>query len=196
MCSWCWGFAPERDKLRAAYPEAGFELVVGGLRPGTEEPWDAEMRQFLREHWVEIKARTGQPFKLDLLEEEDFTYDTLPAAEAVALARQIDPKKGWSVFKALQKAFYGDNRRITEFAVLKEVLAEEGIDAEVFTEKWEADTEQMGAKTDFAIAQKLGVRSFPTLLLFLNDTWQIVTLGYRSASDMQRRVEQYLEKAS
>ena len=33
MCSWCWGIAPELDRLQA-WTTLPFDVVVGGLRPG------------------------------------------------------------------------------------------------------------------------------------------------------------------
>lgn len=39
MCSWCWGFSPIIEKVRDHFGEAlPMELLMGGLRPGTEEP--------------------------------------------------------------------------------------------------------------------------------------------------------------
>ena len=104
MCSWCHGFANELTAIKDKHPELEFRLVMGGLRPyNTEKAID--MADFLREHWVEINQRTGQPFSFDILEDPDFIYDTEPASRAVVVARMMNPGIEFEFLKRSKPVF-------------------------------------------------------------------------------------------
>ena len=55
MCSWCWGISGELSQFAAAH-EKDFPLLViaGGLRPGTTEPIDNELAEFLQHLWKDV----------------------------------------------------------------------------------------------------------------------------------------------
>ncbi len=72
------------QKLRNHFSESlDFELVMGGLRPGGGDPWNAEMKSFLKEHWDHVKTASGQEFGYSLFERNEFDYDTEPPSRAV-----------------------------------------------------------------------------------------------------------------
>ena len=80
MCSWCWGLSPQLNALQRYGQQLGipFSLVMGGLRPGGGEAWNADFKGFLKHHWEEVTQRSGQPFGYGLFDLEDFNYDTEP----------------------------------------------------------------------------------------------------------------------
>ncbi|NJL12356.1 MAG: hypothetical protein HC913_04725 [Microscillaceae bacterium] len=90
----------------AQYPDWPFRILLGGLRPGTTTVMSEKQKAFLRHHWEEIHQLTGQPFGYDILERNDFIYDTEPAARAVVVVRQLHPLLTFDFFKAIQAAFY------------------------------------------------------------------------------------------
>jgi len=109
MCSWCYGFAPEIEKIEQHFGELNFEVVLGGLRPYSKQTM-SELSDFLKEHWLEIEEETHQPFGYDILEKSDYVYDTEPASRAVEVARQMKPAVTLTFFKAVQTAFYHQNK--------------------------------------------------------------------------------------
>lgn len=145
MCSWCWGFAPVIDALRAEYGERlKFALVLGGLRPGTTEPMNEEMKNFVLHHWEEVNKATGQPFKFKFDLSEDFCYDTEPSARATVAVRRMQPEDVFDYLKRVQAAFYTENRDVTDTAVLAELAEAQGLDRQAFVEVFEAqDTKLM-----------------------------------------------------
>ena len=61
MCSWCWGFSNEFKKLlKFTADEFDGEILMGGLRPGTAEPMDQDMKDFIRHHWDEVSKRYAE----------------------------------------------------------------------------------------------------------------------------------------
>ncbi|MEO1653156.1 MAG: DsbA family protein, partial [Bacteroidota bacterium] len=126
MCSWCWGAALEITQLKTHYSEEfDFRLLLGGLRPGTTHPWKASQRQYLRKHWEEIAHMTGQPFRFDILAEEGFIYDTEIPSRAVYVCRLIAPDKEFSFFKAVQFAFYAQNKDTNQLETYLDICKKE-----------------------------------------------------------------------
>ena len=62
MCSWCYGFGPQLSALLAGHPDAGIEIVTGGLRPFNTKPMTEEFREMLRGHWKSVEKMSGLPF--------------------------------------------------------------------------------------------------------------------------------------
>jgi len=68
MCSWCWGFSPVLQKIRKQFQDhLAFSVIVGGLRAGTSEILNEDLKQYIRGHWTEVNKMTGQPFSFDFL---------------------------------------------------------------------------------------------------------------------------------
>src|SRR5437763_586988 len=59
MCSWCYGFSPVLEDIRRTFGRAlPIRVVMGGLRPGTEQPVTEQAKQ---ETWRDyaISQRAG-----------------------------------------------------------------------------------------------------------------------------------------
>ena len=193
MCSWCYGFAPELDRLKKEQEgKLKFKLVMGGLRPGTTEVMDAEMRDNLRHHWQQVQEATGQPFDFSLLERPGFVYDTEPACRAVITIRYLKPDAELQIAVALQRAFYAHNSDITKPAVLASVAAQVGVTEEEFLETF--TSEQMLEKTqqDFLIARHLRANAFPSLYLLNGHEVSLLSRGYRLYDAVNSRLQEAL----
>lgn len=117
MCSWCYGFAPELEQVRAEL-DIPFRMVMGGLWVGARaQPLTTDLKRYLRHAWDNVAAQSGQPFAFDLLEWTDWRYDTEPACRAVVTMRAVAPQHEARFFNTLQYAFYAENRDLVdEFA--------------------------------------------------------------------------------
>ena len=187
MCSWCHGMAPELDILIRNHPELEFKIINGGLRPnGTET--NATMADFLRSHWVEIAERTGQPFSYEILDNADFVYDTEPSSRAVVTARIMDPTKEYDFFKAVQYAFYAENKDTTKAETFIELATELGLDKDEFTRLFESDSTKYATSQDFALAQQMGIKGFPSIVIKKNGKFVLVANGYREADKIEATI--------
>ena len=193
MCSWCYGVAEELD---AAMQELGddvaFELVVGGLRSGGGDQWNAEFKDFLKHHWEDVSAASGQPFGYDLLQLDHFDYDTEPACRAVVVAQSIDKKVEFQFFKSIQKKFYVDNEDPKQTAFYESICKEVGLDFAIFSTRFESDSYKSVTLEHFQKARSLGVSSFPTILLKQGDNYQVVARGFTKSADMVSTVRKSL----
>lgn len=166
MCSWCWGFSPVIETLRDEYRDRmKIALVLGGLRPGESTPMTATTREDILHHWHAVQARTGQAFRFDNALPQGFVYDTEPAARAIVAVGGLDPTLIFALFKAIQHAFYAEGRDVTQPAILAELAAALGVDADAFLHAFDSDAARDRTQAHFRQARQAGVRGFPTLIV-------------------------------
>lgn len=183
MCSWCYGFGPELDKIKTAFPETPFYMIMGGLRAGGTEKM-SELKDFLQEHWHEVQKATNQPFNYAILNQDDVLYDTEPACRAVHLVGIMKPTVQYEYFKALQTSFYYHNTLPNDDDTYVQLAAQYGIDAESFHKKYMEPITKMDTYSEFDLANSMGVKGFPTLILKMQDKLYLVTSGYQKAENI------------
>lgn len=196
MCSWCYGFGKEMTALKTMHPDLELEIVVGGLRAGGTELLTNEGKQFRLMHWARVEAASGLPFNREaFMKLENFIYDTEPVCRAVVTARRLQPKADvLAVFRTLQNAFYAEGRNTTDGKVLSEVgaaaLRKQGFEVsdEAFFAEFSDPATVAEARDDFIKARKLGVSSFPALLLDTGKEIVEVSPGYAHAQQLDQQL--------
>jgi len=193
MCSWCWGFAPDLEQLAAhAQGRAQFHVVMGGLRPGTTETWDEAMRGYIRHHWQDVHAKTGQPFDFARFDDATCVHDTEPSCRAVVAVRGLDTDRTLAMYEALQRAFYAQNRDITDTAVLAELAQHVGVDRDAFLTAYQSADARNQVEFDFQRTQAFGVQGFPSVLCAEDGRYGFLALGYRPYSTMHDDFDAWL----
>src|SRR3989339_930955 len=158
MCSWCWGFAPElRRIVEAVEGGAQFHLVMGGLRPGTTDAWDAAMRRDIRHHWQDVEKKSGQPFNFARFDDEAFVYDTEPACRALVSVRALAPDGVLSFYESLQRGFYAEGLNIVDPTVLADLAQKQGLDHDAFSALFNAPEARAQVAFDFNRTRAFGV---------------------------------------
>lgn len=195
MCSWCWGFSPVIDAIRARFPEQlPIRLILGGLRPGVTTPMNSAARASTREHWIHVSEASGQPFDFSFFDRAEFVYDTEPASRAVAVMRRQGMPAALNCLKRLQHAFYAENKDVTDPGVLADIAAEFGYDRARFLSDLEAPRAIKETWLDFGIAQGLGIAGFPTLVIgpTPNGAYEIITRGFQPASSILPALQDWI----
>lgn len=193
MCSWCWGFAPELEKLTNAYPALELSILLGGLRPGeAASPLD-ELRPYLKEHWENVAKASGQTFNFAGLERENWLYDTELPARAVVAMRQLIPEQSLDFFKRLQKAFYVDALDITDVEVYPGLLAPYGIDGAGFLNLMLSQAIKEETYADFATARNWGINGFPSTVLQQGEQLRLLSSGYQAFERLDAVLKTQLE---
>lgn len=196
MCSWCWGMSPEIEALAAHCVEQGlgFRLVMGGLRAGGGDPWNAAFRDFLRQEWTHIAAQTGQPFGFGLLERSAFSYDTEPACRAVVTARELIGEapdashRELAFFAAVQRKFYVEGEDPKEPGFYTDICTATGLDPAKFEKSFSSPEAVAATQREFQLARQLGVRGFPTVMLQTTAGLHEVSVGYASFATLSSRL--------
>ena len=188
MCSWCYGFSPEIDSaLKQLGDDLDVELVMGGLRPYNKETMK-DLKGFLTGHWEHVHDASNQPFNYGILD-TDLLYDTEPSCRAVMIVRELAPDMAMQYFHKVQHAFYEHNLNPHLTSTYSDIAGDMGLDAQVFTAKFESDEYKKKIKQDFLRASQLGVRSFPTVLLTHNGETEVLSQGYSKAADLVAKVK-------
>lgn len=190
MCSWCYGFTPQLERLLESLPDAELELVMGGLRAYESEPMDEARKAQVRDHWRRVHELSGQPFGADATARADFVYDTEPACRAVVTMRAGAGPLAYAFFRATQDAFYRDGRDVTRADVLADVAADIGVPRAAFAEAFESDELKEITRQEFEMVQRWGIVGFPTLLLVHGDELHLVASGYTDADTLRERIDQ------
>ena len=194
MCSWCWGFSPYLNDIVEHYGEqAPIQFTMGGLRPFNKRPLDASSKDMIRSHWEHVAKASGQPFDYAFFEREGFVYDTEPACRAVVTARNFDPARELDLLKAVQGAFYRDNRDVTDSTELANIAASVGFDEDQFSTKLQTEEMKTATLADFQLARKYGVSGYPTLLCGDEDGYGILTVGWQPWERIQYAVDSWLQ---
>ncbi|MEO8112951.1 MAG: DsbA family protein, partial [Phenylobacterium sp.] len=172
--------SPVIDEIRRAFGRGlPVRTVMGGLRPGTDQPMTAAARMEVAGHWRHVHDASGLPFDEGVLK-EGFVYDTDPAARAVVVVRRDDPELALAYLERLQRAFYAEARDVTQGEVLADLAAELGVERDGFLAQWAADDAKQETWRDYALSQRAGVTGFPTLVAGPNaeGVYGVVTRGY------------------
>lgn len=190
MCSWCWEISPQLRALRdwSLERKLPFRLVMGGLRAEGGDPWNDAFRGFLRHHWRDVAARTGQTFNEGLLAREHFDYDTEPACRAVVTARSLGVADELEFMYRVQHGFYVDNEDPKAPAFYPRICEELGLDPDAFLQRFESDELKRRTAEDFRQTRRSGVSSFPTILLWLPSGFVLIARGFARFEQMRDAV--------
>lgn len=193
MCSWCYGFAPVIKQL--VDEEQGrmkFKLVLGGLRPGTEQPLEQQMKEGIKHHWQDVEKITQQPFDYSFFARPNFVYDTEPACRATVTMRYLRPEKELDMAEAVQKAFYAANNDVTKPEVLASIATQFAVSEEEFLEKFNSDEMREKTHQDFQIARHLQATAFPSLFLLNGTDIHLISRGYRPYDGMKAHLQRVI----
>lgn len=192
MCSWCWGISNHLKALKNHFPQYKFSIVVGGLRPGGGDSWDDNFKSFLKHHWEEVTARSGQPFGYDLLDRSSFHYDTEPPCRAVVASRKWIGERSLDFYEAVSRRFYVDNEDPNELEFYKPICEKFGIPFDEFTSDFQSEETKYATHQEFQLNRQWGVRGYPTVLFkFKGELFQL-NHGYTEFEVMKSAIERVL----
>ncbi|MEZ5854974.1 MAG: DsbA family protein [Hyphomicrobiaceae bacterium] len=198
MCSWCYGFSPVIEQLATHFQDRlPVRLIMGGLRAGNRQPMRDKDRDYIRSAWTNVHEASGQPFDFSFFDREAFTYDTEPACRAVVTMRRLAPDKALAFNARVSRAFYAENRDVTDDEVLADVAAEAGMDHSTFLAELRSETSRTQTAEDFQFAKRSGVEGFPLLAAGREDTgYALVTHGFRPVDGLPEAIEDWLAKGA
>jgi putative protein-disulfide isomerase len=201
MCSWCYGFEPEMQRVLAELGESvELLLFAGGLRPFTREPMTPDLRLKLTSAYARIGAITGRVFAPAWQTRDAFIYDTEPASRAVVTMRNLAPGQEYAFMAAVQQAFYAGGEDITTTAVLARHAEVFGVSQAAFIEAFESETMRQTTLADFQVAQKFGIDGFPTIVLHRRGSageaeLVLIAQGYAKSAEVIDRIKAALAGA-
>lgn len=194
MCSWCWGFSSTLTHLIAGLP-SHVEVVrlLGGLAVDTDAPMPEYMQQMLASTWRRIEETIpGIKFNFDFWKICQPRRSTYPACRAVIAARKQGQGFDEAMTQAIQHAYYQQARNPSDESTLIEVAAELGLDVEQFSCDLRDDKTQQLLLHEIDEVQRLGVDSFPSLLLQTDAGVSQIPIDYLDSESMLKFINEIL----
>jgi putative protein-disulfide isomerase len=167
-CGWCSGFGPRLKEFEAANRDRiDFRVISGGLFVG-EKVGPISLYPHIPEANARIARLSGVRFGdayNALLAQGTFVMDSTAAAEGLAALRCQDESGGISFFHAMQEAFYGEGRSLSDPETYAQIATTTGVDPDRTRQLLRSGEAARLAQDDFSFTRRLGVSSYPTLLL-------------------------------
>ncbi|MYB34502.1 MAG: DsbA family protein [Gammaproteobacteria bacterium] len=167
MCSWCWAFRPQLDRILQSLPDnIRVVRLLGGLAPDSNEPMPETMRQHLQEVWRTIAhAVPGTRFNFDFWQDCIPRRSTYPACRAVIAARNQGIEWDEKMVRAIQQAYYLEARNPSEEQTLIEIAKTIGLDDRRFSQDLGSTQTQGTLLDEITLSRNLGISGFPSLML-------------------------------
>lgn len=193
LCSWCYGFQVEIDQVMEKYKDvANFEILVGGMGTENKKTVTPEFAGSLQLHWAEVKEETGQKFDPKILKTKGLIYNSEPICRAIVTAKSMDSTKGILVHKTLQKAFFAENKNVTQLSEIQPYMAQLGLDTALFAQKYVSEEMRLATKKEFDRVDNNGIDGFPVLLLVSEKKTVVITDGYAKFKRINKKLKKRL----
>lgn len=191
MCSWCYGFAPVLDELKASLPDGiRWVSLVGGLAPDSDEPMAQSMRDYLQQTWRRIEQQIpGARFNFDFWTNNTPRRSTYPACRAVITARLMADRAD-DMTRAIQRAYYREAANPSDVSVLCDVAASIGLDREEFERRLASEEIEQALISELDFVRELGVQSFPSLVLQQHGRLRDIALDYLAVDSMLHQLRE------
>lgn len=173
VCGWCFNLSP---RLRALTREFDLDIrhrtfVLQDRPERMIESFGshAMAKETILGHWTSCAAasETSERFAIERMRAAPFNYPHgLPSALACQVAQQLGGPNGhWLMFDALQEAHLSQARNIADHKVILDVAIGVGFDLATFRQALVDSRTLKAVDADRAFAQRLGVRSVPTVIV-------------------------------
>jgi putative protein-disulfide isomerase len=178
MCSWCWGYRPVWQALKARLPaELDVENVLGGLAPDNDQPMPLELQMQIQAHWRRIETELGRPFNFAFWTRNQPRRSTYPACRAVLAAERQGREE--AMIEAIQLAYYQRALNPSDDSVLEQLALELGLDARSFSEDLRSQETERKLAQQVAFSRAVAISGFPSLLLRCGGSDTPVAIDYR-----------------
>jgi len=194
MCSWCWGFTAAFNQLVEAL-SGRVEVVrlLGGLAEDTAETMSTEMQTVIMTTWQRIETVIpGVTFNYNFWHHCQPRRSTYPACRAVIAARQQGTAHDVAMTTAIQRAYYQQALNPSDDETLIQLAADLRLDIQQFTCDLGRSETHVQLKEEMDTARRLGVDSFPSLLVQGARRHWHIPVNYTDASPMLEMIDEIL----
>jgi putative protein-disulfide isomerase len=193
MCSWCWGLRPVWAQVKAALKDrVNIVYVAGGLAPDTDEPMEPDVAGYLQKTWHRITEQCGVEFNHDFWTQNTPVRSTYPSCRATLVAR--DYGKEVAMYERIQRFYYAEAGNPSVYENLYDLGEELGIPRAEFITRIHSDEIEQQLQQDIALAESLGVRGYPSLVLKVGETPHFIRHSYTDVDTNLQQIEALLPR--
>jgi putative protein-disulfide isomerase len=195
MCSWCYAFVSSLTALQKELPDfIRIKKIVGGLAPDTTNPMPVELQQKIQQTWRRIEQTVpNMQFNFVFWRINTPVRSTYPACRAVLAVKQQGVNFEDKMIGTIQTAYYQNAKNPSLESTLLECALEVGLDANRFADDLTSYEIEEKLQNEIRIARKLGVISYPSLLLEHNGRLFPITVDYLDHETMIREIVSILD---
>jgi putative protein-disulfide isomerase len=129
-------------------------------------------------YWKKIAEQTGATFNFEFWDKCQPRRSTYPACRAVLAARKQDAEQ--AMIDAIQHAYYLRAMNPSDNSTLITLAGELGLDDKQFAADLVSPEIQAALEQDFALRRRIGVYSFPSLVLSHGDELIPIEVDYQT----------------
>lgn len=183
MCSWCWGFRPVWEAVQQALSgNVSIQYVLGGLAPDTQQAMPETMQRTIQETWRRIQQEIpGTVFNYDFWTDCQPRRSTYAACRAVIAAGFQGEHYEQMMLLAIQQAYYLQAKNPSDEKQLIQLSADIGLDVKQFEDELYSRSCEKALNSELQFASRLGVSSFPSLVLSRNEANTLININYTSS---------------
>lgn len=198
MCGWCYAFSDVITKINEEFKDqVDFSIVPAGMWLNENiKKITPNFSDFIRENNIRITEISGKEFGEDfylMLKDRDTVLDSLPGSKAINIINKIDNKASFKYLKALQKEFFVNGKNMNDLNVYSKIAEEFGIDGENFKKQFSSKKLIDETFKQFNFAKELGVRSYPSLVLVINEEPSLISSGYLPFEEVKARINKAIK---
>jgi len=192
MCGWCYGFSDVITRIHEKHKDKyDFEIIPGGMWIGDEvKTMDTHLGEFIKTSNVRVEALTGihfgEGFNKNVLGNSHRILDSLPGAKAVVLFQTLNRDMCFDFVKRIQEAFFINGEDMNDISVYSKIAESFGISKEDFEKKILSQELREETFEYFNKGEKLGVQSFPTIILEKDNKRTIIAQGYSNFVELDK----------
>ena len=190
MCSWCWGFQKTWQQVHSNLTNSiDIQYIVGGLAPDSDLPMPEAQQQAIAGYWRTIQTKIpGTEFNFDFWSQCSPRRSTYPACRAVLAAKTIEREKETDMIAAIQHAYYLQAQNPSNIDTLIACAEKIGLKKTVFEHTLKSDEIETLFQEQLQLANDLGARGFPSLILTTPQANQSILIDYNNPSFITQQV--------
>ncbi|HMN33521.1 MAG TPA: DsbA family protein [Chitinophagaceae bacterium] len=201
-CGWCYGFSPVIKKIAAAYQhQFNFEVLSGGMILNDPPQHISNIAQYIQEAYKTVEDYTGILFGEDYLqhifhpEESDWVLHSEKPAIALTIMKEYSPENVINLASDIQYALHFEGRDLTDDQAYLSILEKYHFDTTDFQQKLNSNIYKEKAHYEFQLVKQLNVRSFPQVLLQVNESkFYLLAKGFTPYEILNQTIQRVLNE--
>ena len=107
--------------------------------------------------------------------------------------RNLKPDAQQPFLAAVHRAFYAENRDVTDAGVLAGIAADAGVDENAFAEAFQSREMIYQTGADFHRSASMGVQGFPTVILRTGENYAMLVTGFSAFDNLKPHLDAWVE---
>ncbi|GAA5161338.1 DsbA family protein [Ornithinimicrobium tianjinense] len=198
-CGWCYGFGPAlRTFANENADRVDLRVLSGGLFTGASaQPIGAFPHiPGANERIADLTGVTFGDAYQQVLAEGIRVMDSTDSATGLVALRKQAPERELELAGALQRAWYVDGRDLSDVQVYRDIATELGLDPDATAAAYKDPASRAEAQQEFRELRRLGVDSYPTLLLHTDTGVHRLGGPVSRAATLTEALDRHLESAA